>query len=110
MRKAGNVLHATFIASSPLPPLLPSHLFSPPTSTAANISLSSSEFHIEEREGLQQFSVVRSGSIDRVNKVLCKLKPIDATAQVMDETRADFVVPHRPETITFQPRNTTECE
>ena len=77
--------------------------------TAAHIGLASDAFHIDEGEGLQRFPISRSGSVNGVNKILCKLKPIDATAQITDQERADFVVPRTPETVTFQPFNTTEC-
>ena len=79
-------------------------------STAANIFLASDVFHIEERRGLQRFPIIRNGSISGVNKVLCKLKPVNATPQIIDEARADFYVPGQPETVTFKPFNTTECK
>ena len=88
---------------------LPSNMHMLYVHTAAHIGLESDVFHIDEGEGLQRFPVSRSGSVNGVNKILCKLKPIDATAQITDEERADFVVPRTPETVTFQPFNTTEC-
>lgn len=77
---------------------------------AAHIGLSSSVYHINEEEGRKRFEVIRNGSIVGENKILCKLKPINATAQITDEDRpdADFVVPNQPETVTFSPFNTSE--
>ena len=84
-------------------------LYYPPTHIAAHIGLASTEFHIDEREGLHRFPINRSGSINGVNKILCKLKPLEAMTQITGEETADFIVPRTPETVTFQPFNTTEC-
>ena len=76
---------------------------------AAYIGLSSTEFHIDEMvEGLQHFPIIRNGSINQTNRVLCKLKPINTTAQIVNFLEADFVVPSKPETITFQPFDTIQ--
>ena len=78
--------------------------------TAAYIGLSSTEFRIDEMvDGLQHFPIIRNGSINQTNKVLCKLKPINTTAQIINFLEADFVVPSKPETITFQPFDTIQC-
>ena len=76
--------------------------------TAAHIGLVSNVFHIDEREGIQRFPINRSGSINGINKILCKLKPIEAMTQITGEETADFIVPRTPETVTFRPFNITE--
>ena len=80
------------------------------TYTAVHIGLVSNVFNINEREGLERFPIIRSGSLNRPNEILCKLKPINTTVQIIDEMNADFIAPSTPETVTFQPFNTTECK
>ena len=77
--------------------------------TAAHIGLASDTFHINEREGWQRFPINRSGSINGVNRILCKLKPINAMTQITGEDTADFIVPRTPEEVTFQASITTNC-